>query len=117
MRLTTLATPEALAERVAETIAELLREAIAARGVAHIALNGGSAPRPVYEQLPALLDDWSAVHVWFGDERCVPPDDEESNFRLASETLIAGAKLRDDQVHRMRGELGPDEGARAYAAE
>ena len=117
MRLTTLATPEALAERVAGTIAELLREAIGARGVAHLALNGGSTPRPVYEQLPALLDDWSAVHVWFGDERCVPPDDDESNFRLASETLISGAGLRDDQVHRMRGELGPEQGALAYAAE
>src|SRR3954454_12773243 len=117
MRLTTLATPEAVAQRCAETLAELLRAALDVRGEAHIALNGGSAPRPVYEQLPALLDDWSAVHVWFGDERCLPPDDEESNFRLANETLIPGASLRDDQVHRMRGELGPDEGARAYAAE
>jgi 6-phosphogluconolactonase len=117
VRLTTLATPEALAERVAETIAELLREALDARGVAHVALNGGSTPRPVYQRLPALLDDWSAVHVWFGDERCVPPESEESNFRLASETLIAGAGLRDDQVHRMRGELGPEQGALAYAAE
>ena len=67
---------------------------------------------------PALLDDWSGVHLWFGDERCVPPDDEESNFRLAAETLIAGARHRaPTRVHRMRGELGPDEGARAYAAE
>lgn len=117
MRLTTLATPDVVAVRVADTIAELLRDALRARGEAHVALNGGSAPRPVYERLPALLDDWSAVHVWFGDERCVPPDSEESNYRLARETLIAGAGLRDDQVHRMRGELGPDEGARAYAAE
>ena len=117
MRLTTLATPEAVAERCAETIAELLREALAARNVAHLALNGGSTPRPVYERLPALLDDWSRVHVWFGDERCLPPDHPESNFRLAKETLIDGAQLRGDQVHRMRGELGPDEGAEAYAAE
>src|SRR3954447_12116208 len=117
MRLTTLATPEAVAERCAETLAELLREALDARGDAHIALNGGSAPRPVYERLPALLDDWSAVGVWVGDERCLPPDDEQSNYRLARETLITGAGLRDDQVHRMRGELGPDEGAKAYAAE
>jgi 6-phosphogluconolactonase len=117
VRLTTLATPEAVAQRCAETLAGIVRDALAARGEAHIALNGGSTPRPVYEQLPVLLDDWSAVHVWFCDERCLPPDDEESNFRLAHETLIAGAGLRDDQVHRMRGELGPEEGARAYGAE
>jgi 6-phosphogluconolactonase len=117
VRLTTVADPAAAAAKCAETLAGDLRAALAARGTAHIALNGGSTPRPVYEQLPALLDDWSAVHVWFGDERCVPPDDPESNFRLASETLVAGAGLRPEQIHRMRGELGPEEGAKAYAAE
>jgi 6-phosphogluconolactonase len=109
--------PAATAARCAEVLARHLRSALAKRGVAHIALNGGSTPRPVYEQLPALLEDWPAVHVWFGDERCVPPDHEQSNYRLAAETLIALAGLGADQVHRMRGELGPHEGARAYAAE
>ena len=117
MRLTTVADPEAAAAKCARTLAEILRAALDARGEAHIALNGGSTPRPVYEQLPALLDDWSAIHVWFGDERCVAPEDEESNFRLAAETLIPGAGIAADRVHRMRGELGPEEGARAYAAE
>lgn len=117
MRLTTVADPPAAAAKCAATLAEILRAALRARGEAHIALNGGSTPRPVYEQLPALLEDWSAVHVWFGDERCVAPDHPDSNFRLASETLIEGAGLRLDQIHRMRGELGPDEGAKAYAAE
>ena len=117
MRLTTVADAEAAAAKCARTLAELLAAALEARGEAHIALNGGSTPRPVYEQLPALLGDWSAVHVWFGDERCVAPDDEDSNYRLASETLVAGAGIAPDRVHRMRGELGPEEGARAYAAE
>lgn len=117
MRLTTVADPATAATKCAETLAQDLRTALAARGRADIALNGGSTPRPVYEQLPALLEDWSGVHVWFGDERCLPLDHEESNFRLASETLIAGAGLRGDQVHRMRGELGPEQGAKAYAAE
>lgn len=117
MRLTTVANPEAAAEKCARTLAEILRAALEARGEAHIALNGGSTPRPVYERLPALLGDWSAVHLWFGDERCVPPGDERSNHRLAAETLIAGAGIPGDRVHRMRGELGPQEGARAYAAE
>lgn len=117
MRLTVAADPPAAAAACAGSLARHLRAALAARGAAHLALNGGSTPRPVYERLPALLGDWSAVHVWFGDERCVPPGDEQSNFRLASETLIAGAGLPADRVHRMRGELGPDEGASAYAAE
>jgi len=117
VRLTTVATPEAAAVKCAEALALLLGNALSERGVAHIALNGGSTPRDVYERLPPMLDDWSGVHVWFGDERCVPADDEESNYRLAAETLIAGAGLGADLVHRMRGELGPEEGARAYAAE
>jgi 6-phosphogluconolactonase len=107
----------AAATACAEVLARHLRTALAQRGSAHLALNGGSTPRPVYEQLPALLDDWSGVHVWFGDERCVPPDDAESNFRLAADTIVAGAGLPADRVHRMRGELGPEEGAKAYAAE
>ena len=117
MRLTTVADPAAAAVKCAEALALLLGHALAERGEAHIALNGGSTPRDVYVRLPALLDDWSGVHLWFGDERCVAPDDEESNYRLASETLIPGAGIAADRVHRMRGELGPDEGARAYAAE
>jgi 6-phosphogluconolactonase len=117
MQLTTVTDPQAAAARCAEAIAALLEDALARRGEAHLALNGGSTPRPVYEQLPALVADWSAVHLWFGDERCVAPDDEDSNFRLASETLIAGAGIDASRVHRMRGELGPEEGGRAYAAE
>jgi 6-phosphogluconolactonase len=117
VNVATYADPAATAAACAASLAGHLRAALAARGEAHIALNGGSTPRPVYERLPALLGDWSAVHVWFGDERCVPPDDEQSNFRLASETLVAGAGIPAERVHRMRGELGPDDGARAYAAE
>ena len=117
MKVTRCADPAAAAEACAASLAQHLRGALGERGEAHLALNGGSTPRPVYERLPALLDDWSAVHVWFGDERCVAPDDEASNYRLAASTLIAGAAIPGEHVHRMRGELGPDEGARAYAAE
>jgi 6-phosphogluconolactonase len=117
VRLTTVADADAAAVKCAEALALLLRNALQERGVAHIALNGGSTPRPVYERLPGLLDDWTDVHVWFGDERCLPPDHPESNYRLAAETLVAGAGLTGTQVHRMRGELGPDDGASAYGAE
>jgi 6-phosphogluconolactonase len=98
-------------------LALVLRDALAAREEAHIALNGGSTPRPVYERLAQILDDWSAVHLWWCDERCVPPDDDESNFKLADETLIGPLSIGADRVHRMRGELGPEAGAQAYAAE
>jgi 6-phosphogluconolactonase len=57
------------------------------------------------------------VQVWFADERCVPPEDEQSNYRLAAETLLGPAAIPSEQVHRMRGELGPDEGAASYARE
>jgi 6-phosphogluconolactonase len=117
MRLTTVATPYAVAARAAETLALLLRDALERRGVAHIALTGGSSAAPVYERLTAMLDAWDRVHLWWGDERCVPPEDEQSNFRIAVAALIEPAQIPMEHVHRMRGELGPDEGARAYAAE
>lgn len=116
-RLTTLADPEAVAVRAAEEIARLLQSAIERRGVAHLALSGGTTPRRAYQLLASEEVNWNAVHVWFADERCVPPDDTESNYLLALQTLLAGAPLPDAQVHRMLGELGPEEGARNYAEE
>jgi 6-phosphogluconolactonase len=116
--LTTCADAEAAAQRAAAEIARRLQAARRERGVAHLALSGGSTPARTYELLASELQDWKDVELWFADERCVGPDDEESNFRLARETLIAGAAGLDEQrVHRMVGELGPDEGARSYAEE
>jgi 6-phosphogluconolactonase len=116
-RLTTLADADAVAARACEEIVRLLEEARSRRGVAHLALSGGTTPGATYELLgakPELLDD---VHIWFADERCVPPDDEESNFLLAKQTLLAGVELPPERLHRMRGELGPDHGADRYAQE
>ena len=70
----------------ARVVAELL--AAAARSGAEIALTGGSTPRQAYELTAGLEPDWSRAGVWWGDERCVPPDDERSNFRLARESLL-----------------------------
>jgi 6-phosphogluconolactonase len=111
-RLTTLADPEAVAARACEEILRLLGDACARRGVAHLALSGGTTPGRTYELLgaSAALED---VNVWFADERCVPPDDDDSNFLLASRTLLTAVPA--DRVHRMHGELGPYEGARLYA--
>src|SRR4030081_1526773 len=100
MRLTTVADGEAAAARAAEVVARLLREARAARGIAHVALAGGTTPRRAYELLGPMLDDWSEIHVWFGDERCVAPEDPESNYRMVKESLLAHAALNESQVHR-----------------
>jgi 6-phosphogluconolactonase len=114
-RITTNAYPEATAERAAVEIARALQSAREQRGVAHLALSGGSTPARTYELLAGALEDWDGVEIWFADERCVGPEDEESNYRLAAETLLGGAGIDPARVHRMEGELGPDEGARRYA--
>jgi 6-phosphogluconolactonase len=145
-RLLTLADPEAAAAYAAQEIARVLREAVERRGVAHISLAGGSTPRRAYELLGGLLEEWSAVELWYGDERCVGPEDPESNHRLVADSLLASLPAPADPLrgggrgelatpgdrraehtapaareggpleHRIRGELGPEEAARAYAA-
>jgi 6-phosphogluconolactonase len=114
-RITTFADPEATAERAAVEIARTVESARELRGVAHLTLSGGSTPARTYELLASALDDWEGVEIWFADERCVPPEDAESNYRLAAETLLGPAAIDPTHVHRMDGELGPDEGARRYA--
>jgi 6-phosphogluconolactonase len=81
----------------------------------HVALTGGSTPRFAYERAAAERQDWSGVHFWFTDERCVPPDHEHSNFGMADRALLSRAE--GATVHRMRGELGPEDGAVAYENE
>jgi len=83
----------------------------------HIALSGGSTPGRAYELAAALHPDWRPdVHLWFGDDRAVPPGDERSNYRLAKETLLDRLTLQP-QVHRIRGELGAEEAAALYDGE
>jgi 6-phosphogluconolactonase len=104
---------EAAAQRAAEVLATAIAGARTVHGEAHVALAGGSTPRRSYELLGPLLGEWRDVHLWFGDERCVPPDDPESNARLVAESLDAP----EATVHRIAGELGPEAAAHAYSAE
>ncbi|HWX51950.1 MAG TPA: 6-phosphogluconolactonase [Solirubrobacteraceae bacterium] len=113
-RLTTCVDPEAVAERAAADIARYCRRVSAERELAHVALSGGSTPKRTYELLGARPAELAGVELWFADERCVPPDDEESNYRLVSESLLVPARVSPERVHRMQGELGPDQGARGY---
>jgi 6-phosphogluconolactonase len=102
------------AEAAARATAERLAAAAAAG--AQVALTGGSTPRRAYELAARLEPDWSGAAVWWGDERCVGPDDERSNYRLAREALLERLE-RPPEAHRIRGELEPEEAAEAYERE
>jgi 6-phosphogluconolactonase len=110
VQLTVAADPEEAALRAAAAMA-----AVARTGGA-ISLAGSNTPRRTYELLAAEPGiDWSRVELWFGDERCVPPDDPDSNYRTAAETLISRIDIRERNVHRIRGEDDPEVAAAAYA--
>ena len=118
MNLLVYETPEELAEAAARDFAARAQEAIDERGRFTVALAGGSTPKATYEALArdyADRLDWSDVHVFFGDERTVPPDHEDSNYRMAREALLSRVPVAS--VHRMRGELPPEEAAAAYEEE
>jgi 6-phosphogluconolactonase len=113
-RLSVLPDAEAAARAAADRVIRAIDQARSERGVAHIALAGGNTPRRVYERLAADVNDWRDVHLWFGDERCVPPDDPDSNYRMVRESLIDPAGVPAEQVHRIDGEKNPAEAAREY---
>jgi 6-phosphogluconolactonase len=79
-----------------------------------IVLTGGSTPGRAYERAAELEPDWRKIELWWGDERCVPPDDERSNYRLAEETLLRPLAKQPHKVHRIRGELDPADAAGEY---
>ena len=95
-------------------VAELIAEQ-AERG-GSIVLTGGSSVGAAYTHAAELQPDWSRVTVWWGDERCVPPDDERSNYRLAQETLLDRLAVPPAAAHRIRGELAPADAAAEYDA-
>lgn len=98
----------AIARAVAEKFVELAAAAIAANGRFSVALAGGSTPKATYELLATDefrgRVDWSNVHIFFGDERCVPPEHADSNYRMADVALLSRVELPAHNVHRMKGE-------------
>ncbi len=100
----------------AEFILQHARTALAERDQFRIALSGGNTPRPVYTELTRIGRDlpWDRVFFTFGDERCVTPDDEQSNFRMASESLFIPAAVPEKSIARMRGETDPQIAAQEY---
>lgn len=103
------------AEAASREAAELLAGTTVRGG--HVALSGGSTPRPAYEAAARLAPDWSRVEVWWADERCVPPSDERSNYRLVRESLLDRLDRGAAIEHRIRGEVPPDQAADLYEAE
>lgn len=105
------ADPEALARAARDEIAHAILAAVGERGRCDLVLSGGSTPRRTHELLAAVELPWDKVHVFFGDERCVPPEHEDSNWRMARETLIQRARIPDANVHRIAGERDPQDAA------
>jgi len=100
------------AEEVASVVADELVGV--ARSGGSIVLTGGGTPGHAYRLAAERELDWSAASLWWGDERCVPPEDERSNFRLARENLLDRIEAPPREVQRIRGELGGEEAAREY---
>jgi 6-phosphogluconolactonase len=103
------------ADDVARAVAERLAQGARAGG--HIALTGGKTPEQAYAEAAQREPDWSNAEVWWSDERCVPPDDELSNYHLAKRTLLDRIDTAPRAVHRIKGELGKEEAAADYERE
>jgi 6-phosphogluconolactonase len=120
-KLLVLDDPTEVAQVAAAGFVKLGREAIAERGRFAVALAGGSTPKRVYELLASdnyrEQLDWSKVHIFFGDERCVPPDNAESNYRMANEALLSRVSLPARNIHRMNGVGDAISNARLYEDE
>ena len=108
-------------QKAAEKIARLLGESIRERGKASIALSGGATPRGVYRRLGAdpfkKRIEWKKVHIFFSDERAVPPKDPESNFGMAEIELLSRIEIPKRNVHRILGEINPSYAAKEYEKE
>jgi 6-phosphogluconolactonase len=104
--------------RAGEAFVTGASEAISANGIFHVALSGGSTPLPLYALLAlpewAARVEWSRVHIYWVDERCVPPDHADSNYRLAHESLLARVPILTANIHRIRGEIDPAQAAVEY---
>ena len=121
MHIHTFATPAGAAAASAERFAELAREAVDRRGRFSVALSGGTTPRAAYRLLAEepyrSRIPWEGVHLFWGDERCVPPGHVRSNFGMANEAFVSRVPVPPGNVHRMRGEWAPRQGADEYARE
>ncbi|HEY2018261.1 MAG TPA: 6-phosphogluconolactonase [Bryobacteraceae bacterium] len=113
----TLPDAPAAAEACAHHVVAVLEEVLSGQEFATIAVSGGTSPRLLFQQLAKTKVRWDQVHLFFVDERCVPPTDPASNYKLADDNLIKPAHIPQRHVHRMAGELPPKTAAARYTAE
>ena len=109
--------PAATSEACGHQILALLEQALDGNEFATLAVSGGSSPRAMFPLLAKARFAWDRVHIFFVDERCVPPSDDQSNYKLALETLITPAHIPQRHVHRIIGEMQPEAAARRYSEE
>jgi 6-phosphogluconolactonase len=115
-----LDTAEELFVRAAEEVAHVAGEAICMHGEFNLCLTGGTTPERTYDLLATRFElsvDWKEVQFYWGDERCVPPDDPASNYSMANRTILSKLKVKPEQIHRIRGEDKPEDAAREYEEE
>jgi 6-phosphogluconolactonase len=113
----TAADAEGAAEACGHHIAGLLETALSGQELATLAVSGGSTPKLLFQQLATARVPWDRVHLFWVDERCVPPTDAASNYKLAEDFLIHAARIPARQVHRIAGEMAPGAAAARYAGE
>ena len=111
-------TLDELYRAAADHFAGVVKQAVRSRGVASVALSGGGTPQRLFQllaQLPFKASiPWETVHFYWGDERCVPPDDQESNYGQAHELLLRHVDIPDGNIHRIKGEINPVEASKDY---
>jgi 6-phosphogluconolactonase len=111
-------TPEEVTKALADLFVTCGREAIETRGRYAVSLAGGTTPKAAYQLLgtPAYTQalDWTRVYIFFGDERCVPPDNDQSNYRMANDAFMRAVGIPRENIQRMRGEADPADAAAQY---
>ena len=106
---------DALQDAAAQKIMQCAERAILERGRFRVALSGGNTPRAIYEKLRHAKTDWTAWEIYYGDERCLPPEDPERNSLMANDAWLSHVPIPQNHIHPIAAELGPLEGARRYA--
>lgn len=108
---------EAAATKCASFVLEALSKSLQQNQRATFAISGGSTPKLLFADLAPAIIDWSKVHIFWVDERCVPPTDPQSNFKLANDSWFHASHYPTQNLHRIYGELAPAEGAKKYVAD
>lgn len=106
-----------LATQAARVFSELAENAITARGRFTVALSGGSSPKRMFQKLATMVLDWRHIHLFWVDERCVPPDHPDSNYGITAEALLNHIEIPNENIHRIHGEQPPEPAALIYEKE